>query len=179
MNIYLTRHGQTNLNKARLMQGQIEEPLNDTGRQQAREASMTVKDIKFDAVYSSPLERALETASVIGNLPVSEIIIDERLTEVSFGKFERVSYYKLGLRMTLYWMFPEIFKCPDTVESIASMVKRSSSFLEELQSKNYENVLIVCHGGIIRALSGCLENRKNGIKWRPKPKNCEIRKYVK
>ena len=41
----------------------------------------------------------------------------------------------------------------------------------------YENVLIVCHGGIIRSLCGYLEDRKNGIKWRPKPNNCEIRVY--
>ena len=51
------------------------------------------------------------------------------------------------------------------------------SFLKELEKKNYENVLIVCHGGIIRSLCGYLEDRKNGIKWRPKPNNCEIRVY--
>ena len=49
------------------------------------------------------------------------------------------------------------------------MVKRSQSFLKELEKQNYENVLIVCHGGIIRSLCGYLEDRKNGIKWRPKP----------
>ena len=79
--------------------------------------------------------------------------------------------------MTSYWAFPELLPNPKSVESVKSMVKRSQSFLKELEKKNYENVLIVCHGGIIRSLCGYLEDRKNGIKWRPKPKNCEIRVY--
>ncbi|MGN1277289.1 MAG: histidine phosphatase family protein [Floccifex sp.] len=81
------------------------------------------------------------------------------------------------MRFSLFWAFPEIFKEPDTVESISSMVQRSSSFLKELETKDYENVLVVCHGGIIRALCGYLEDKENGIKWRPKPHNCEVRIY--
>lgn len=177
MNIYLTRHGQTELNRLKLMQGRIEEPLNETGRQQAHIAAESVKDINFDAVISSPLGRAVETASIIGRLPKEQVIIDERIIEVDFGRYEGCPYGRMGPRMTLYWMCPEIFKAPKTVEPVASMVSRSRDFLDELLTKDYENVLIVCHGGIIRALSGYLEGRRNGIKWRPKPKNCEIRKY--
>ena len=81
--------------------------------------------------------------------------------------------------MTLYWALPEVFPAPDTVESIASMRERSQSFVMDLKDlcreKNYENVLVTCHGGIIRALSGCLAERRNGLMWRPKPKNCEVR----
>jgi len=83
----------------------------------------------------------------------------------------------MGVRMSLYWALPEIFPAPSTVEKIPSMVSRSESFLSELESKGYENVLVVCHGGIIRAICGYLEDRRNKIKWRPKPKNCEIRVY--
>ena len=53
-------------------------------------------------------------------------------------------------------------------------IDNCKSFLEK---KDYENVLVACHGGIIRALCGYLEDQKNGIKWRPKPHNCEIRIY--
>ena len=48
---------------------------------------------------------------------------------------------------------------------------------QELEEKEYENVLVACHGGIIRALCGYLENRRSGIVWRPKPRNCEFRVY--
>ncbi len=177
MKIYVTRHGQTNLNKQKLMQGLTDEPLNETGIEQAKEASKKVTDIKFDAVYASPLDRAITTASLIAGIDKNEVLIDERIIEVDFGKYEKRKYTLLGPMMTLYWALPEIFPVPKTVETVDSMVKRSSSFINELKTKDYENVLIVCHGGIIRAICGILENRKNGIKWRPKPKNCEIREY--
>lgn len=177
MNIYLTRHGQTDLNKKKLMQGRVDEPLNSTGIEQAKLAREKVKDISFDAVYSSPLDRAITTASIIGNIDKDKVIIDDRIIEADFGKYEKVSYFKMGPHMTLYWMWPEVIKAPKTAETIASMVERSRSFLDDLKKKDYENVLIVCHGGIIRALCGVLENAPHGIKWRPKPHNCEIRFY--
>lgn len=174
MKIYLTRHGQTNLNKRKLMQGRTDEPLNQTGILQAKHMHELVKDVKFDAVYASPLQRAIQTASLISGLDESNIIIDPRITEVEFGKYELKKYYLMGPSMTAHWILPETFKEPKTVESISSMVERSQSFLKEIESKDYENVLIVCHGGIIRALRGYLFDKPNGIMWRPKPLNCEI-----
>lgn len=177
MNIWVTRHGQTNLNKKKLMQGLIDEPLNETGINQAKEARKGIGDVHFDAVYASPLDRAITTASIIGNVPKEDVIIDPRIIEADFGKYDCKSYYGMGPFMTLYWALPEVFPAPKTVESIDSLVKRSSSFLKELEEKDYENVLVVCHGGIIRALCGYLEDKANGIVWRPKPHNCEIRIY--
>lgn len=177
MKIWITRHGQTELNLKKLMQGRVDEPLNDTGRNQAKAARAQIGDIKFDAVFASPLDRAVETATILGGVDRSQVITDDRIIETDFGKYDMKSYYRMGIPMTLYWALPEIFPAPKTVENIESMVARSRSFLNDLQKKDYDNVLIVCHGGIIRALCGCLENRKRGIKWRPKPHNCEIRKY--
>jgi len=177
MNIYLTRHGQTKYNKLELMQGLTDEPLDEVGLGQAEEVKEKLSGIRFDAVYASPLCRAVKTASVISGLPEEDIIKDERIIEVDFGKYELKPYKKLGFHMTIYWLLPEIIPAPKTVEPIKSMVKRSKSFVDDLKKKDYENVLIVCHGGIIRALCGVLENRRNGIKWRPKPQNCEVRKY--
>ena len=177
MKIWLVRHGQTDLNRARLMQGRTDMPLNETGIRQARAAAAQVRDISFDAVFSSPLDRAVHTASIISGSSRNEILTDDRLIETDFGRYEKRPYYLLGIPMTLYWALPEVFPAPRTVESISSMVKRSSSFIGELETKPYENVLISCHGGIIRALCGCLENRPHGILWRPKPHNCEFRVY--
>lgn len=177
MKIWLTRHGQTDLNKEKLMQGLTDAPLNARGIDQAKEAREAIGAIKFDCVISSPLERAIETAQIIGNFSRDKIIKDPRIIEVDFGKYEKKSYLNLGLSMTLYWAFPEIFNPPASVEDLSSMVERSSDFLSELEKKTYDNVLVVCHGGIIRVLCGYLEDRPKGIKWRPKPKNCEIRLY--
>ncbi len=177
MKIWITRHGQTRFNKQRLMQGRTDEPLNDTGILQAKEARKKIGEIKFDAVYSSPLNRAITTGSIIGNVDPSQIIIDERLIEADFGKYELKKYYLLGIPMTLYWYMPEIFPAPATVETLDSLIERSHSFLKELEKKDYDNVLIACHGGIMRPLSGYLMDKPNGIYWRPKPHNCEIRVF--
>ena len=177
MIIYLTRHGQTNLNKARLMQGLTDEPLNETGLAQARAMREKIGDVHFDAVYASPLNRAVMTGAIIGGVDPSEVITDPRIIEADFGVYEKKKYFSLGPAMTLYWTLPEIFPAPKSVETTASLRKRSSSFLRELEEKNYGTVLIACHGGIMRALSGYLEDKKNGLAWRPKPHNCEVRVY--
>ena len=177
MKIYLTRHGQTDYNKKRMMQGRSDIPLNEVGIAQARAKREKLGDIKFDAVYSSPLIRAVKTAEIIGNVSEAEIIKDERIIEANFGKYELMNYYGTGLPMMLYWSFPEVFKAPEGVETIQEMIDRTSSFLRELEQKDYENVLVACHGGIIRPIRGYLEDKKNGIIWRPRPKNCETFVY--
>ena len=175
MNIWITRHGQTRLNKLHLMQGRTDEPLNERGLEQARLTRKAIGEIHFDAVSASPLSRAINTGAIIGGVDPSEIIIDERIIETNFGKYEQRKYFLMGPFMSLYWALPEIFPAPKTVESLDSMMARSQSFLKELETKDYENVLVSCHGGIMRCLTGYLANRKNGIWWRPKPHNCEIR----
>ena len=177
MKIWITRHGQTRLNKAHLMQGRTDEPLNETGIRQAGAARELVKDVRFDAVYASPLSRAVRTGAIIGGVDEKDVIIDPRIIEADFGRFEQKYYYLLPPSMAFYWALPEIFPAPATVETIRSMVERSSSFLRDLEQKEYENVLVSCHGGIMRALTGCMTGAKRGIVWRPKPKNCEIRVF--
>ncbi|MDO4632752.1 MAG: histidine phosphatase family protein [Eubacteriales bacterium] len=177
MKIWITRHGQTNLNLQKRMQGLSDMPLNATGEQQAAAVREKIGEVRFDAVYASPLIRARKTASIISGVPDEKIIKDKRIIEADFGRYEKRNYYLLGPRMFLYWLWPEVIPAPKTVETTASMRKRTTSFLQELEKKQYENVLIVCHGGIMRVLSGYLEDRPNGLKWRPKPKNCEVRVY--
>lgn len=177
MYIYLVRHGQTNLNKKRLMQGLTDEPLNEVGISQALKMREVLKDVKFDKIYSSPLIRAIKTASIIGNIDTDKVIVDDRITEVNFGKYELKNYYLMGPKMSLFWMMPEKISAPKSVEPISSLVKRSSSFLKDVEKGDEKNVLIVCHGGIIRALRGYLNDSPTGITWRPRPKNCEVLVY--
>ena len=66
MKIWITRHGQTKYNKMKLMQGRTDEPLNETGIAQAKAARERIGDVHFDAVYASPLDRAIVTGAIIG-----------------------------------------------------------------------------------------------------------------
>ena len=177
MKIYLTRHGQTELNKKELMQGMTDEPLNDTGRTQAKAARKFIENVKFDKVISSPLVRARETAAILADIPIEDVTVDERIIEVNFGDYELRSYHNLGPALSLYWLLPEVFPAPKSVENVKSMVARSHGFLKELENKDYENVLVVCHGGIIRPMCGYLMDKRSGLKWRPRPTNCEIRVF--
>ncbi len=176
MKIWIARHGQTDLNHNKRMQGLTDALLNEIGILQARQSRRNIGDVHFDAVYSSPLQRAKLTGSIIGNVDLSDVIVDERLIEVDFGKYEQRKYYLMGPAMTLYWSFPKIFPVPPTVEPLSSLKERASSFLKELESKDYDNVLVACHGGIMRALCGYLEEASDGLHWK-RAKNCEIRVY--
>ena len=177
MKIYVTRHGQTDYNKKRMMQGRSDIPLNEVGIAQATERRKSLGYLKFDAVYSSPLIRAVKTAQIIGDVSESQIIRDERIIEADFGRYELMGYYSTGIKMMAYWSVPELFPAPEGVETVEKMRRRTASFLEDLKKKDYETVLVACHGGIIRPIRGYLENKKSGIVWRPRPKNCEIFVY--
>ena len=177
MKIYLVRHGQTDLNKNCLMQGRTDQPLNETGFAQAHKTRSLIGDMTFDAVYASPLQRAIDTACIVGNVPREKVIIDERIIEADFGIYEKRPYSEMGRAMSLYWTLPEVFPAPKSVETIASLVERSSSFMKELEQKDHKTVLIAAHGGILRAINGYLLDKRNGIKWRPKMHNCEVRIY--
>ena len=79
---------------------------------------------------------------------------------MDFGDYELRNYFKLGLKMTSYWAFPEVLPAPKSVESVESMIKRSHSFLKELESKNYENVLYRNISCTSHVETVCLMSRK-------------------
>ncbi|MCF0117234.1 MAG: histidine phosphatase family protein, partial [Bacilli bacterium] len=88
MKIYLMRHGQTDWNVKRLVQGRTDTDLNDNGIAQAYEAASLLKEIKLDIILSSPLKRAYKTSLIIAkdkNIPSHCI---ESLLEMSFGDLE-------------------------------------------------------------------------------------------
>ena len=87
MKVYIARHGQTDWNIQHRAQGRTDIPLNETGRTQAKALYENIKDIKFTAVYASPLRRAAETAQIATDGKYN-ILYDDRLAERSFGDFE-------------------------------------------------------------------------------------------
>ena len=148
MYIYLVRHGQTDDNFKSIVQCRIDNPLNDVGRGQAKATGLKLKDlnIKFDSIYSSPLIRAKESASIINSiLNIGDLIVDENLTEREFGNLEGldVSYMR--------WLVtrPDFKKVGyETDEEIISRVKKAVDNI----SKKGENILIVCHSHTIKSL---------------------------
>lgn len=86
--VLFIRHGQTDFNLERRLQGAMPVPLNERGRLQSRALAKYLKSIPIDAIYTSPRSRALETAQIISAVLGREAREDERLAEIAFGDFE-------------------------------------------------------------------------------------------
>ena len=98
MQIYILRHGETALNAKGVMQGRLDEPLNQSGRELAALTGKAIKGIHFDRCISSPLRRARETAELVlresGNAPSMEL--DDRIQEIDFGDLEGKNLSEMG-----------------------------------------------------------------------------------
>jgi len=182
MKIYLVRHGETDWNKKLRIQGQADIPLNRTGRMQAEVAATYLSSIQFDAVFSSPLSRARETAEIIIKDEKIPIYIDERLKEISYGICEglplRLIHFCPFLRLHAYFKKPECYIPPKGGETIQELKNRCRSFLEEKimpLEETYDNVLISCHGALIRAMICIATSLPNGDFWKGKEQgNCAV-----
>ena len=172
MNVYIVRHGQVPHN----VLGQYnsnDEDLTILGVQQAENLRKQIDSIKFDVIICSPLKRAKHTADII-NVNNQKIIYDERIKERGCGD---LSGQPLAVtNREEYWNYNTTIKY-GTSENIKSFFDRVYNFLDELKTKDYENVLIVAHSGVSKAFNGYFEGIKDGKFLNRGLKNCEIKKY--
>ncbi len=161
MTVAFIRHGQTDWNREGRLQGSSDIPLNDTGREQARDVERMLEQWTWDAVVSSPLRRARETAQIVADglgLPLGPAYDD--LVERDYGPLE-------GLPDT-----EVIARWPDRdypgAEPLDSVVERCLRGLDLIDA-DYpgQNVVIVCHGTImkytlIRLTGHPVQNVQNG-----------------
>lgn len=170
--IYIVRHGQTDWNKERKIQGHQDIPLNEVGIHEAEIVRDELKDIKFDVVFSSPLQRAYKTAQIITNNP---IIIEPRLIERYNGKLEGQNFDQV--LSTIPWN--EDVDNDYGIEKIGDLRKRVYEFLDEVNNNYYgKEVLIVTHAGngiqIRCYFEGNPENNDYGSY---RIHNCQVLKY--
>jgi len=145
--IYIMRHGQTDYNKNKKIQGQIDIPLNEEGIRQAIEARTHLKDQTIKKIYSSDLSRAYKTAQIINEVSQTDILVDIRLRENCFGKLEGTSFLEIDEYIwdTLNTQ-PEIYNS----EGWLGMYNRLKPFYEEIKSE--QDILIVAHAGTLTML---------------------------
>lgn len=167
MKLYLIRHGETDWNKERRIQGHADIPLNDFGRKLAKKTAAGLKDIPFGVCFSSPLGRAVETAKLILSGRGMPVIADERIKEMAFGEWEGKCCsregWELPERFRAFFNDPAHYEPAEGGESFSEVRDRTGAFLTWLcMRKEYEkeNILIVTHGA---ALAGML----NYIKKKP------------
>jgi uncharacterized phosphatase len=145
--ISLVRHGQTDWNLARRIQGSSDIPLNDTGRGQAEATGRALAGGRFDAIYASPLDRAFETAAIISShIGLSEPDLLPAVAERHYGDAEGLT----GAEILERW--PEGTPVPGR-ESRDDVVRRALPALLELGRRHTgESVIVVSHGGVIGSL---------------------------
>ena len=154
MTIAFIRHGQTNWNAEGRMQGSSDIPLNDVGRQQARDAVGVLAGTDWDVIVSSPLLRARESAQIIADALGIELGRSyDLLVERAYGEGEGLTYDEIDAR------WPDR-KYPG-LEPLDSVVARGIAALQQI-AEEYpgKNVVIVCHGTIIRYTLASLAGRK-------------------
>lgn len=150
MKLYIVRHGETDNNRNGIIQGIIDTPLNSTGINQAKELKEKLKDVKFDLVISSPLQRAKVTAEII-NDNKAKIICDNKIIERSTGDFEGQKNDRYDHREV--WNYRLNTDLGARVEKVQDLFKRANEFLNDIKNKYPDKtLLIVSHSGFIRAL---------------------------
>jgi broad specificity phosphatase PhoE len=162
IDIYLVRHGETDWNKVGRFQGWTDIPLNELGIKQAENLQDYFKNIPLEAVFSSDSIRAIETAKLITkNQSSLKNIQDQRLREIFCGAWEGLTHQEIeqsGDNLEGYFLDP-INNPPRDGETIEQLSKRIENFFADIFSNNdFDNkkILIVSHGGTIRAIISML-----------------------
>lgn len=150
----LVRHGESQWNARRRIQGQLESDLSPMGRMQARALRGYLPVSSFAAVYSSDLIRAADTALLATGLPREQVILTEALREISFGDWEGLSPEQVRDRWPAEWdafRRDPINRRPATGETIDALSARVGGLIEHChRSHSGQNVVFFSHGGPVR-----------------------------
>lgn len=155
--ICLIRHGQTDWNKAYLIQGRLDQPLNDTGRAQLEQTAkrLATYDIKWDMILSSPLSRAYESAQIIQRvlqIP-TPIIKRDQLIEREFGSAEGLEINRNVYERILI----DDYSGMETASTIQSRARKE--ILDIASQYEGKHILIVTHSHFIKALFTTLDSQ--------------------
>lgn len=141
MEIYIVRHGETDWNLQRRLQGREDIPMNGTGVAQANAAGQALAGIEFEYILSSPLIRARLTAEIIdGYVRCGKVVCEEGLTERCFGSLSGQQVKNLYTA-----------ECDD-MEPWEEVDRRVREVLDRYAARGCTRVLAVSHGGTIRSL---------------------------
>ena len=154
---YFLRHGETEWNAGGRWCGRTDVPLSDVGRRQAESLARRMKTISVEALYSSPLVRALETARMVGQAIGLEPWVDQRLVELNYGAWEGRPFEEVKRTMpAVYqaWDADPAHVAPPEGETGLQLIERVTPFLAELAQKyQHGNVVVVCHRTVCRLLA--------------------------
>lgn len=154
--IIAIRHGETAWNAETRMQGQLDIPLNDVGRWQAERVAVALADETLDALYSSDLARALQTAEPLARACGLEVVTDTGLRERCFGVFQGLTFDEVAARWpedSRRWRRREPDFAPEGAESLRRFSARCVAATAHLAAAHSgQTIAIVAHGGVLDCL---------------------------
>lgn len=160
MKIYFTRHGLTEYNKERRIQGLLDSPLTLEGKEKAKELGARLKDEGIEIIYSSDQKRAMDSAKIINEALKIDIISDRRLREVSMLSHEGMTWAESVAtdpdREDLIMQRPDLFN-EGGIYPYRDALEDAIAFIFELIKTNYEKVLVMTHGSKLRVITTVLE----------------------
>lgn len=153
--LLLVRHGETEWNKTARYQGHSDISLSALGLQQAEALRQRLSREKSNLIYSSDLKRAVHTAQIIALGHNAEMVLCRELREIDFGEFEGLTFEEIKQRYpsSNWWTAKNPEARLPKGESISQLSTRVSQFVARLRKyAGGETILIVAHGGSLRAL---------------------------
>lgn len=170
----LIRHGKTDWNVDVRFQGTTDIPLNDYGLEQARKTAERIENWRGAFTVSSPLKRAMQTAEVISKNKVMPI---DGFSEICFGKWEGAlvsDICRQDKQALDAWHLDGFFNIPEGAEPWKSVFARVSSAVDFCLEQDEDRMIIVAHGGILRAIMVKLIGIDPHIAWRLGVYNCSL-----
>lgn len=155
MRLYLVRHGETAWNATKKFQGVADIELNELGLLQSAALGEWFSKKNINAIISSDLKRARQTAEAVSRLKGMEITQDPRLREINCGEWEGLTWEEIKLTYKEFlenWYDNQSSIPIPGGESYVQMAERLSKALSEIIAKDYDSVLVVSHGAAIRTL---------------------------
>ena len=177
MNIYILRHGQTNLNRYGKYQGIADIEINELGKQQAELLGSRLKKYNIDVIYSSNLKRAMQTSYIINKYINASIVVKEELREIEMGEWVTLSIEERYINHRDYaneWAkHLEDMPYPGG-ECGADVYKRAGKVIAEITSREYKKVAIVTSGGTIAVLLSHFMGLEQHKRFNMEIDNCSI-----
>jgi len=167
--VYLVRHGQTAWNAELIFRGRRDIELNERGHREASAIAGALRDKNLDAVYASPLTRAVETARPIAALLHREIEPVQGLNDINYGDWEGVPYHEIKTRypdlLETWEKEPELARFPHG-ETLDEVRERSYGVLRDLAEKHTnKSILIVSHRVVNKILLCAVLGLSNAHFW--------------
>lgn len=176
--LYIIRHGATDWNECRRLQGQQDIPLNSRGREQAAQMALRLAEQQLEAIYSSDLLRARQTAEAISKIVGAELQMDARLREVHLGEWEGKLVSEIeeadGDRFERRFRYPAT-TAPPGGEPTCMVQERILAAVHDISTRHPAGaVAVVSHGFAVAALRAYFDSRDLQDVWDLIPENGEI-----